>query len=167
MSWSLIEHVSLSSSQASVTLGSGGTIPQTFKTLKVVMSARTDRGFQADSVVMKLNNDASNGTNRYLNGDGSNASSGSETNVTGGLAAGATATANTFGNSTVDIPNYSGNTSKPSSTDGVAENNASVGYQQLRANLWSSTNAVTSIVLIPLAGTNFVSGSTFTLYGLK
>lgn len=163
MSWTLIEHISLSSSAASVTLGNGGTLPQTYKTLKLVVSARLDTGNAA--VRFKPNGLTTNLTARYIFGNGSTASSGTYTSP-GIYAVPNTATANTFGNAAVEIPNYSGSTNKPMSVDTVNEDNATGTSMALDAWLWSSSAALTSIVLAPDSG-NMVSGSTFTLYGLK
>ena len=169
MSWTLIEHVSLSSSQASVTLGNGGTLPQTYKTLKLVMSARTDSsGSTFEGFYLEPNANSSNLSNRYLEGNGASASSGSSaSNMFIGVATGASATTSTFCNVEITIPNYTGSTNKPVSSDSVNETNATTAYQDLIAGLWSNTAAITSLKLILLSTNNFVSGSTFTLYGLK
>lgn len=171
MSWTLIEHQALTSSVASVTLGSGGTIPQTYKTLKLVVSVRADNASTFQSLGVRLNGDTgSNYTSRYVIGNGSTASSGtiSATELYAGDEPAANATASTFSNVAIDIPNYTGSTKKPVSTDAVMENNATLSYQSLVAQLWDSTSAITSITLrvYNSASNNFVSGSTFTLYGL-
>ena len=171
MPWTLIEHASLSTNQSSVTLGSGGTIPQTYKALKIVFSVRTDRTDYADSAIMRLNGDATAGNylSRSFYGVGSTTGSNaaSDTNLRGPNGTGASATSTTFGNAEALIPNYSGSTVKAISIDGVSENNAANAFALLSALLWTQTNAVTSLVFVPEVGTNFVSGSTFTLYGLK
>lgn len=163
MSWTLIEHQALSSSAASVTLGSGGTIPQTYKTLKLVLSTICS----TDNIVeIRPNNATANQTRRSLYGTGSAAGSGTGTNIR--AASGYTSyTANTPGNSEVTFPNYtSTTTNKPISADGVAENNATAALQLMEALLWSDTSAITSIVVIAPSSGTMSSGSTFTLYGL-
>lgn len=164
MSWTLIEHQALTSSVASVTLGSGGTIPQTYKTLKVLVSGRMSAAFAQISVTANFNGSTANFSGRVLEGDGSGTFSYTATWT--GVVPGSTMTSNTFGNFELTIPNYAGSTNKPYSLDAVIENNATLGYLNLIAGLWSNTSAITSIVMTNTGGGNWISGSTFTLYGL-
>ena len=173
MSWTLIEHQALSSSAASVTLGSGGTIPQTYKSLKLLITGRSSQNSNYDYVSVRFNGSSSAiFSYRELNGNGSAATSASGSSLDYGyltwIIPAATATTSTFGNAEVTIPNYSGSTNKPFSVDGTPENNASgLQYLTLNASLWGSTAAITSITVYCANGVfNFVSGSTFTLYGL-
>lgn len=176
MAMTLISHQTLTGSVASVTLGSGGTIPQTYKTLKLVMSVRTDRASQyADIAGIRFNNNTNNYSARTVYGDSSFAqsstvASGSYTWGWFAYASASLVNANTFASSEITIPNYSGSTNKFISNDSVIENNSSTqnqAFQTLIAGLWSDTSAITSIVLVPGFGTNFVTGSTFTLYGIS
>lgn len=167
MSWTQIESQTLGSSQASVTLGSGGTIPQTFKTLKLVMSARSDRAAVPDGLKISFNGSTSSFTYREISGNGATASSTNAATGWSGNIDAASATASTFGNLEITIPNYAGSTNKPFSTDAVMENNATTAYQNFVASLWSNTAAITSVGITSDNSANFVSGSTFTLYGLK
>jgi hypothetical protein len=75
-----------------------------------------------------------------------------------------TATADTFSNGEIYIPNYTSSTNKSVSIDGVNENNASANYNALTAGLRSNTAAITSITLSPYE--NFATKSTFYLYGV-
>ena len=165
MGWQLIESQSLSASAASVTFSN---IPQTYKSLKLLVSARTEIADNADYASVKPNNTTSNQTWRQLTGNGSAAASSNGTGVFGLLrTTGSTTTSNTFGNSLLELPNYSSTTAnKPASGDGVGENNATATFMNLSASLWSDTTAITSLVIAPGGGTNFVFGSTFQLYGL-
>ena len=164
MSWTLIEHQALSSSAASVTLGSGGTIPQTYKTLKLVFSVRTDSS-AVDVAEIRPNAATTNLSARQLYGTGTAAASNTTTVIRVAVNPVAT-TSNVFGNGQIDFPNYtSTTTNKPTSADSVTEENATGASQVLGAGLWSNTSAITSIVFT-LTSNNMVSGSTFTLYGL-
>jgi len=163
--YTLIEAQTLSSSAAGITLGSGGTIPQTYTDLKIVLSVRTDRAASVDDTIIHFNTSGANFTNRYLLGDGSGTSGGSNSYYI--LTNGATSTASTFSNHEVYIPNYTGSNYKSFSVDSVSENNATAAYALLTAGLWSQTAAITSISLIPTYGPNFVTNSTFYLYGIK
>ena len=162
MSWTLIEHQSLSSSAASVTLGSGGTIPQTYKTLKLVISARGS----GNDLSLSLNGSTSSFTLRALYGEGTGAASATLANWAG-YAVVTSYTANTYGSTELTFPNYAGSTNKPYSVDAVTENNATLSYQTIAGGLWSNTAAITSIGIAFYGGSGtFSTNSTFTLYGL-
>lgn len=144
-------------------------IPQTgYTDLKVVASTRGTAGALGEANKISFNGDTTNGnyTQKRLLGTGSAASSQSQTaretffNVTSG------ATANTFANSEIYIPNYASGTAKSVSIDTVTENNATEAYAALIAIRWSGTAAITSINFTPEAGGNFAQYSTFSLYGL-
>lgn len=162
----LIESYTATGSVASVTLGSGGTIPQTYTDLVVVTSIRTS-STSSGAVKISYNGLNTNMTTRAIYGNGSTAASYSAANSLGGLVAGSGSTANTFANSQLYIPNYTGSAYKSSSMDGVNENNASNANAFLNANLWSVGSAITSITLTPEGGDNIVQYSTFYLYGVK
>lgn len=75
-------------------------------------------------------------------------------------------TANTFGSTEVYIPNYNGSTNKPLSIVSNQESNSdTLVWVSATAGLYVNTTAITSLKCI--APTNFVSGSSFFLYGLK
>lgn len=172
MSWTLIEHISLSSSAASVTLGNGGTIPQTYKALKLVCSTRGTNVAVFDTLNIQFNNSTPNYSDgtitwRHVQGSGSAATSNSGSGTGQTITVGSTATSNTFGSTEFDIPNYSGSTNKPVSVNSVTENNATEAYQRMVAALWANTAAITSITCFPASSQTFTAGSTFTLYGLK
>jgi len=168
----LITSVTVGSGGASsVTLPSTGTIPQTYTDLKLVISARDSRtGISVSDIRFNFNG-TGQGTNisgKYLYGNGSSAIS---TTVSGngelGFGDANGATASTFGNAEVYIPNYTSTTTyKSISSDSVAETNATAGYQLLLAGLWSSNSAITSITMTPFTSP-FLEGSTFYLYGIS
>jgi len=84
-----------------------------------------------------------------------------------GFQDGAGATANTFGNAEIYIPNYSGTTyNKSLSLDQAQENNTSAAYLGFIAGQYASTSAITQIGIYSSAG-NFVANSTVYLYGVK
>ena len=161
-----------------ITVGSGGvssvtfsSIPQTYTDLVVKYSARvTASSVAPDGLGIQFNGDT--GSNyKYLQLGGNGASTFSNSGTTafqfGGQLTGASATSNTFGNGEIYIPNYTSANYKSASADSVTENNGTTANQNLVANLWQSTSAITSIKLYDLGGTNFVQYSTFTLYGVK
>lgn len=161
-----IASTTVESPQATVTFSS---IPQGYTDLKLVMSARGDAGAISRSIYATFNGSSTSYSDRYLQGDGSTASSGTNsggtTKVYAGECTASTATSNTFGNQELYIPNYAGSNNKSTSADAVAETNATTQYMSLVAGLWSNTAAITSITLVPGTGL-FVANSTFTLYGV-
>ena len=155
-----------------ITVGSGGaanieftSIPQTYTDLVIKVSARTNRAAPVDGVNIAFNGSTSSFTGRYLESDGSSAYSGTSTRIAAS-AVGNTATATTFGNGEIYIPNYTSSNNKSFSGDTVTENNATPALADLIAVLWSNTSAITSIALTPLIGTTFDQYSTAYLYGI-
>jgi hypothetical protein len=68
------------------------------------------------------------------------------------------------------LPSYLASQNKPSSFYYVNENNSTTAFRWLvnaTAALYRSTSAITSIEFKPPATKNFVSGSSFFLYGIK
>jgi hypothetical protein len=164
----LLERIELNASAASVTFAN---IPQTgYTDLKIEISTRTDRtGTVADNTTMKINSSTSGYSARLLEGNGSSALSFVDSNQPPPYtfnAAAVSATANTFSNVSIYIPNYAGSTNKSYSVDSVQETNATTAYARLSAALLSNTAAISSLTFYNDGGANFVSGSTFSLYGL-
>jgi hypothetical protein len=163
----LLERTELNASAASITFSN---IPQTgYTDLKIVVSARTDNnaGFPWAGLRLEVNGLTTNQSFRALYGNGSSASSGSGSVIESGLATSSLATANTFGNSELYIPNYAGSQQKSMSVDSVQETNGTTALAGLQANLWASTAAITSLTFTSQNSWNFVAGSTFSLYGFK
>jgi len=165
---------------ATVTVGSGGaanieftSIPATYKDLCILTSLRSNRATVVyDTGRIRFNSDSGNNytASRRLYGDGSSAFSDAPAITNSGIfemptASGATAS--TFGNIQIYIPNYTSGNYKSFSNDGVSENNSATSFATLIAGLWNSTSAITSITLTPFAGTLWSEYSTATLYGIK
>lgn len=164
MPMTLISRTTLTTSAASVTFNS---IPQTFQTLKLVVSVRTT-DVSGGGCFIRPNLATTNFSERLLYGSGSAAASTSTTTqnaIVWMLANTASTTANTFANGEAAFPNYAGSTNKPVSIDSVDENNATAANQYVDAALWSNTSAITALQLLPSGG-NFAANSTFSLYGL-
>jgi hypothetical protein len=158
---------------ASSTVGAGGaasidfsSIPATYTDLIVKVSARNDTA-SIQNLNMKFNGSTSSLSMKYLDGAGSGApTSGSATvgNIGGNFGTGATA--NTFSNTEVYIPNYAGSNYKSYSADAVTETNATTAYMDLCAGLWSSTAAINQVTVFSQSG-NLVQYSTAYLYGVN
>jgi hypothetical protein len=151
----------LGSAAASVTFSS---IPQGYTDLKLIITARNATA-SLTGMYIAFNGSTSGFTNKLLEGNGSSAASASLARYIGVENSGS-ATANTFSNGEVYIPNYAGSTNKSFSADNVSENNGTAAYASLNAGLWSSTAAITSISLDIFTGQNFAQYSTATLYGI-
>lgn len=161
---------------ATVTVGSGGaasidftSIPGTYTDLQILLSSRGTNSSATEWVSLKFNASSTGYSSRWLEGNGSGAP-GSFTGPTNrgyaGVHSAATATASTFGNFSIYIPNYASSNNKSYSSDTVSENNATAATAELGAGLWSNSAAITSITLTPDSA-NFAQYSTATLYGIK
>jgi hypothetical protein len=158
---------------ASSTVGAGGaasidfsSIPATYTDLIVKVSARNDTA-SIQNLNMKFNGSTSSLSMKYLDGAGSGTpTSGSATvgNIGGNFGTGATA--NTFSNTEVYIPNYAGSNYKSYSADAVTETNATTAYMDLCAGLWSNTAAINQVTVFSQSG-NLVQYSTAYLYGVN
>jgi hypothetical protein len=82
------------------------------------------------------------------------------------LIPGTSNTANTFSNDISYIPNYTSSVAKNFSTDSVDENNGTTAYLNIVANAWTGTAAITSFKLSNFFSSNFIAGSTISLYGV-
>jgi hypothetical protein len=160
---------------SSVTVGSGGaasidfsSIPSTYTDLVLEYSLRGTESAVYNTLLHKINNDATdaNYSHRYLRGSGSAASSSSGTSRYMGEGNGASSTSNTFMNGSWYFPNYAGSSKKSSSIDSVSENNGTEAYAYMMALLWQGTAAINQITIIPNTGT-LVQYSTAYLYGVK
>jgi hypothetical protein len=161
----LLERIELNASAASVTFSN---IPQSgYTDLKVVLSARqgAENAFR-----ITFNSNTSSYSTISLRGDGSTASSntGNPSLSTAIRIIGIDptgATANTFSNTEIYVPNYLSSNYKSVSIDGVNEDNTSAAYMNISAGLWSNTAAINAVTITPEAG-SLAQYSTFSLYGL-
>ena len=156
----------LTATASSVTFSS---IPQGYTDLKIVGSTRDDRSAFSNSPVVMTHINGSSVTGasvKNLGGNGSSAFSESYSQLWAGQSSRTANTANTFSNWECYIPNYTSSNAKSFSSDAVTENNATEAGQSLAASLWTGTAAISSLTLTPSYATTFLTGSTFTLYGI-
>ena len=164
---------------SSVTVGGGGaasmsftSIPATYTDLAILVSARSARTVEPrDELFMRFNSDGGNNYSYIiLQGNGSSTGSGTgsaQDYFKKGTIPAAGATANTFSNNLIYIPNYAGSTAKSISRDEVTETNSStLNYMELSSGLWTGTAAITTITFTPEVST-FVEYSTAYLYGIS
>jgi hypothetical protein len=164
---------------ATYTVGSSGVssidfinIPQTYTDLLIAISLRgSNTGPTETSISLQFNNLNTNYSTRWLRGNGSAASSGTDVYGTDEIYIGEipsnTATANTFGNSQIYIPNYTSSNNKSVGVDLVNENNGVTAWTYFTAGLWSNTSPITSIKILNQGSVNFLQYSTAHLYGIK
>jgi hypothetical protein len=166
--YDLLETTVLTSSASSVSFTS---IDQSYTHLQIRMTSRLDGTGTVSQLRARLNSDTgSNYNSHFLQGDGSSVSSfgysGSESyhrlsnQVNGGT------TANSFQAGVLDILDYT-NASKNTTLRHLYGFHTA---EATRIGLWSSayfqTTAVSGVEIFP-SGDNFISGSRFSLYGVK
>ena len=166
----LLETAILASNTASVTFDVSTYAALGYKHLQVRYAARGDRGATLDAMIMRFNADTGNNYNSHgLYGNGSSAESSYESGNTSSMdlmyIPAASASANIFGAGVIDILDpfaSTKNKTKRSFSGSHSEN-----YVQLSSGLWRNTAAVTSITFDQRYGSNFVTASRFSIYGLK
>ncbi len=161
---------------ATATVGGGGagsvtfsSIPQIYKDLCVLVSARCDRGLYVDDYRILFNSNSTPFTYRALTADGQTVTAyGGTTNSNNiGVTTAANATSLTFSNGLVYIYNYTGSTYKGYRADSVSENNSTNAQQWMNAGVYKNSSAITSITIDQGDGSNWLQHSTFYLYGIK
>ena len=173
-SFDLLETQVLGSSAASVTFSSLSTYASTYKHLQIRYVAKSDRssGDGNDAMIMTLNGDSgANYNSHILIGDGA-VNSGFETYQnameytyiagTGGNITGA------FGTGVMDLLDAF-STSKFKTRRAFWGNSLGGSYKAvgLSSAMWRNTAAISSITFDQRYGSNFVTGSRFSLYGIK
>lgn len=168
--YQLINSNVLTSTAASVTFSS---IPATFTDLVVRVSARSSVASTQSNLAIELNSDAStlySATFLFMTGQTPYTQVWSSDTYarTYGNTVGSTAGSNTFSNFELYLPSYRASQNKPFGTYGATENNsANDNSITATANLYRSTTAISTIRFFNNDSSNFVSGSSFYLYGIS
>jgi hypothetical protein len=160
----LIKIASVTAS-GSVNTISFSSIPATYTDLQVVMSARTVASAVFDYCGINLNNGSAVEVIR-LQGTGTSVNSSRAAGGNTFIINGNTATTNVYSTSNIYITNYLSTNPKQIIIDTVTENNASLAYQELCAMYYATTSQPVNLIQL-YAGNNFLSATTFTLYGIK
>jgi hypothetical protein len=166
--YTLISSNVLASSAASVTFSA---IPATYTDLVVRASLRSD--FANTIELIKITINANSGslysmTGVYGTGSAPASDRDSGTSLNFDPIDAANNTANTFGNYELYIPSYLASQNKPVGTFAVYEQNSTDNNRvQANAGLFRDTAAITSLAFAPRYGSNFVTGSSFYLYGIS
>ena len=167
--YELIESTILTGNASSVTFANLSTYASTYRHLQIraVMRASANQGEVGYRIRFNGGSSTDYSFHRLL-GNGSSASSYGDAAatyffITGSAGTGAAATTGAFGAIVTDILDaYS--TTKNKTTRTLAGNATSVSLDSAG---WFSTSALTSIVMESDPVSNFVSGSRFSLYGIK
>lgn len=175
------ESIATVTSTGSTNTATFSSIPNTYKHLEIRWigrSAATSSSLHEDDLVLRINSDSgSNYVYHYLlgesSGSGNVGASLSQTSIFAGKLAENDAISNMFGAGTISIVDYASTTKNKtlSSFMGINHNTIVSGSYAGRvgiiSSLWLNTSAITSITLFTNSGSNFVSGSTFALYGIR
>ena len=168
LTYTLIQSTTLGSNTSSVTLSS---IPQTYDDLVLRASVRTTLNAFKEPFWIRPNSTASGYSETWMYGVGSGALSSRQSSATAwyeGMYINAnSSTSNTFSQVDVYLPNYAVTATKTMSAF-VAFPTANTNEGQVQADSGTLTNtaAFTSLFLLPSTG-DFVTGSSFYLYGIK
>jgi hypothetical protein len=168
--YTLIESQTLGSNQASVTLGVGGTIPQTYTDLQVLYSARSSTGSGYANNLFTTFNGA---TSRYYEYTvylaGTSLGSTSKSNADpyfNWVALAQGAETDTWSTGQFYIPNYTSSIPKSISVEWTSEGNSNQVWMMMNGATWNPTSNV-PITSITFTHSNILAGSTFQLYGIK
>jgi hypothetical protein len=149
----------LGSATSSITFSS---ITSTYTDLVLISTFGVTAG---DDLYLQFNGDTgTNYSTTWMGGNGSTATSGRKTSDNGiqpRTPANQPSTVTTMYNTS--IMNYSNTTTYKTA---IARYNYASGFTEADVGLWRNTAAITSLTLKCVA-TTFVTGSTFTLYGIK
>jgi hypothetical protein len=169
LTYTLIASNTLASSAAAITFSS---IPSTYTDLVLRFSARIDAATLDRELRLIFNSDTTTlYSDTVLRGTSATVTTFRDINATytaAGRVPGSTTTSNTFNNVEIYIPRYTVSQNKTASVFSAREDNIASpsNYAFLSSDLYRSTTAISSIEISPTAD-NFVSGSSFWLYGIK
>jgi uncharacterized protein YaiE (UPF0345 family) len=170
-SFELIQTQVLSSSQATVTFNISAGQQAAYKHLQLRITGRTDRSSGYDGGKIRFNGGTSTDyAYHHLGSAGSTPSSYGDAASTYfylpmGTMEAATSAANKYGAVICDILDaFSTTNNKAMRVVGGA---LTVTNVYLSSALWVNTSAISSIAISPDVATNYVSGSRFSLYGVR
>jgi hypothetical protein len=150
-------------------------IPQTYRDLKILVSARDDRAGQpvSDLSVRVGYNGTINTGSIYSyrriwgNGSAAGSDSSSSTYMYIGMASASDSSANTFGNTELYFPRYTSAYKKSCITMGTSGNYGTTAWLVINTALANTSNAITDIQISANYGSgNYITGSNFYLYGV-
>jgi hypothetical protein len=164
-----IATTTLSSGATSVTFSS---ISNTYTDLIIVGQCGVSNN---DYLTFRVGNGSvdtgSNYSHTFLEGNGSSASSGRQSNISKIYAGSTSSIMNNSLNYSfyINLMNYANTTTNKTFLNRIANNNSSFPGTTANVGLWRSTSAINIVTIAPDTndGRTLISGSTFTLYGIK
>jgi hypothetical protein len=160
--YDLLETEVLASKQSSVTFTGLGSYTD-YKHLQIRAVTRGDGA--SNRMSLTVNSDTGVYQNHQLFGDGSTVTSTSQNANRLGVVQESTATTNSFAASVIDVLDFS-DTTKNTTFRSLAGQTGGPDRIRLQSMLYEDTSAITSLEF-SLAVGDFISGSRFSLYGLK
>lgn len=166
----LISTTRLTASQASVNFDTSSLVGS-YKHLQIRMLSRTDRVNYNATIGARFNSDTSSSYSYHeLYGTGSGVSSAASPDSSyafAGNATGSSAASTLFTPSILDIFDFA-NTSKYKTTKNLTGvHTGNTQYIEFMSSNWRNTAAITSIDLFAANASNILSGSRFSLYGIR
>ena len=167
----LISTQVLGSDQASITFSSLGGFSSSYKHLQLRIVGRTN-GANAFPGIQFNGDTAANYLNHTLQGNGSSVSSSvdlSRTNAVLGPLDYSSSPTNAFGAIVVDILDAFDSTKNTTGRAFAGRNTQPAGASivSIYSQLWRNTASITSITIVNNFSDSFVTGSRFSLYGIK
>jgi hypothetical protein len=161
----------LTSNQTSITFSNLNTnYGSTYQHLQIRMTHRASGGTRSDNVFLEFNSDTTGYAYRYLGADATNPpNSGAAANQSSmlvGRVTGANSGASIFGASIVDILDPFETTKNKTVRSFTTATDGTSNTMWIFSGLWIDTGAVTTLKLTSGAQ-DFVSGSRFSLYGMR
>jgi len=166
--YELIASEILTGTEASVTFSNLGDYSSTYKHLQIRVAARSTRSGESDDPLdVRFNSLTSSFFTHRLTGNGSSVASEGLTSRSGmrlGFIPAANSTANSFGGAVIDVLDAYSTTKNKTfrSLSGMT----SANFISLHSGSHATTSSITEIKLLPQFG-SFVSGSRFSLYGIR
>ena len=174
-SFDLLQTTLITSNTASVNFSSINTLASGYKHLELRATMRNNTSFVLEDLKIQFNGVTGSSYNfHYLNGNGSAVNTGVASSIPNDVIqirniAGNTAGSNQFGAMTLSLLDF-GSTNKTKTIRAMSgllvTGSENFSQVELTSGFLNSTNAITSMLLFPASG-SFVSGSRFSLYGIK
>lgn len=164
---------------ASSTVGSGGastidftSIPSTYTDLIVKYSLRASNAaaYNSSSITINGSSTGYSELNLYGNSTGGVSLSNSGSQIDYFWVPAANATSNTFGNSEIYIPRYSGSSNKSVSFSITSENASTAtngAFTGIMSGLWGNTSVINRVTITAGSSASFVQYSSAYLYGVS
>lgn len=160
-----ISTTTLGSATATITFSS---IPQTYTDLVLVIFGANSNADANDTGYMQYNSDTGNNysdTIVYTEGNTPTSFRTTNSNAIGLWTIMGGTNTSRYSSIIVNFQNYSNTTTYKTTLNRIGTPTSSGGWTNMSVGLWRNTNAISSILVG--GGSNWRSGSTFTLYGIK